>query len=601
MTGCTGVVLALLMLSVACVAPSAPPAADSATPAVVSGNDAGEGDAGQGAIDVPDAGNPQTFALTITLIGSGRVHSGSLFDCTRSCAVEVPAGTTFWADVESAQGFEFTRWDGACTGLVQCRVTVAGDVRLDATFTQIPLREINVTLAGDAPGRVVSTPSGIDCPGTCAAAFDGRFQVVLSPAPGPAAVFSGWSRGCSGFANCSVAPGPDLETRATFTLEDPRPAPPSVECDRLMPTAVTMQQHSSGFQYGRCGSAIGDASGDLAFLRYTDCTGYGDCNGHLDVVSADGSTGAEQRVSDGTTLFQQPRGFVLLEQPFGHGNPPPAVWAAALDGRGVSLGMSEAIGAGGFFAAADPQGGVVIAGRLDAADIRNPLGPPSGAKFASDGAVLWGPAMLASAGAVYGVGVDLNGRTLVVSDGTSGFGPGSISGQWFDDGGSALTGEFLLLSGFVAEKSTRFELAPLIGGGLAIERRDEIVPEAAAAEVWILTIDSGGTVAQPAPRWLIERPETHLAIARGGQAYALLSVGLMNTPCTQAVEVVTRDGQSCGQVLYSPRYLGVCPETQDLVLTADGTIVQKLPEDMDPTSSSGMSRCTWRYWPAALR
>ena len=88
---------------------------------------------------------------------------------------------------------------------------------------------------------------------------------------------------------------------------------------------------------------------------------------------------------------------------------------------------------------------------------------------------------------------------------------------------------------------------------------------------------------------------------RGGPAYALLSVGLMNTPCTQAVEVVTRDGQPCGQVLYSARYLEACDVTQDLVLTADGTIVQKLPEDMDPTSSSGMSRCIWRYWPAALR
>jgi len=386
-----------------------------------------------------------------------------------------------------------------------------------------------------------------------------------------------------------------------FSPEVPRPTPPSAACGALLPTPVPMQQHSSRLEYGSCRSSAGDGSGTLAFLHSTSCV-EGDCSGHLDIVPPVG-TATGDKVSD-ATLLQQPRGFLLVERPFGHGPTPQAFWTSAFDPAGAPLGQSQAIGASGMFAAPDPRGGLVVAGRLDAGDVLNPLGPSSVAGFSSgpQGAKLkWGPVPLASAGAVYGLGIDVNGRALVVSNGTSRFGPGSVSAQWFGEGGAALTGEFLLASSFVPGTATWFELAPLIGGGLAIERRDVLVPGTTAAAVWILSIGSGATTAEPPPQWLTERPGTHLAIARAGQGYALLSIGLSNTPCTQSVEVMTPDGQSCGHVLYSARYAGVCATTQDLVLTPAGTIVQKMPDDMDPASPSGMTRCTWRYWPAALR
>ena len=45
---------------------------------------------------------------------------------------------------------------------------------------------------------------------------------------------------------------------------------------------------------------------------------------------------------------------------------------------------------------------------------------------------------------------------------------GSVTAQWFDRDGTALTGEFELLTGFVPGASTWFEATPLIGGGLAV-------------------------------------------------------------------------------------------------------------------------------------
>src|SRR5438552_17262555 len=82
-------------------------------------------------------------------------------------------------------------------------------------------------------------------------------------------------------------------------------------------------------------------------------------------------------------------------------------------------------------AATDPNGGVLFAGdfamqpsdpTLHAAVMYNGGGTSAG--------VRWGPKPLASLGAVFGVGVDLLGRSLVITDGAPRFGAGNISAQW---------------------------------------------------------------------------------------------------------------------------------------------------------------------------
>jgi hypothetical protein len=61
---------------------------------------------------------------------------------------------------------------------------------------------LTVSVAG--PGRVLSTPRGISCPGRCAAAFERGRPVALRAVPVKGARFLGWSRGCRGTAACRV-------------------------------------------------------------------------------------------------------------------------------------------------------------------------------------------------------------------------------------------------------------------------------------------------------------------------------------------------------------------------------------------------------------
>lgn len=81
---------------------------------------------------------------------------------------------------------------------------------------------LTVTVDGLGAGRVTSDPPGIDCPGTCSAAFDNLTEVRLIPAAADRSSFAGFSRGpfaaasCDGVRPCSLLMVEDTDVRAHF-------------------------------------------------------------------------------------------------------------------------------------------------------------------------------------------------------------------------------------------------------------------------------------------------------------------------------------------------------------------------------------------------
>ena len=82
--------------------------------------------------------------------------------------------------------------------------------------------QLNVSVAGAGTGTVTSSPSGINCPGTCSANFTGNPQVTLTATPAAGFGFGGWSgSGCSGTStSCTVSlDGSNVTANFTASLQ----------------------------------------------------------------------------------------------------------------------------------------------------------------------------------------------------------------------------------------------------------------------------------------------------------------------------------------------------------------------------------------------
>lgn len=151
---------------------------------------------------------PVTVSVTMAGTGSGSVASTPTgMTCSGgSCSGSYPAATWITLQATPADGSLFSGWSGTCSGTGSCTVQANSNASVTATFTAIQ-PTLTVTLSGTGSGSVTSSPSGISCPGTCAAQFDQNTTVTLAAAPSSSSSFSGWSGVCSGTAGCSVPMG----------------------------------------------------------------------------------------------------------------------------------------------------------------------------------------------------------------------------------------------------------------------------------------------------------------------------------------------------------------------------------------------------------
>jgi N-acyl-D-amino-acid deacylase len=161
--------------------------------------------------------------LSVTVSGPGSVTSvPSGVSCPSTCKRRLPATTTvdLSAHPGSARG-KFAGWSRACSGSGGCRITLDADVSVTATFLSPSTHTLTVdtTGSGSGSGTVTSSPPGVDCGSTCAAAFDEGTVVTLTATPDARSEFTGWSNGCSGRGACIVMMDGDRSPVAAFVAQ----------------------------------------------------------------------------------------------------------------------------------------------------------------------------------------------------------------------------------------------------------------------------------------------------------------------------------------------------------------------------------------------
>jgi hypothetical protein len=176
-----------------------------------------------------------------------------------TCAASFRHGTTVRLTAVPDVDGVFHAWGGTgCQGLgsTTCDFVVSGDLDLATTMFRRLVPDpgnaaLTVALTG---GQVTSSPPGIDCPPTCAAAFASGTPVTLTPAQDVA-----WSAGCNGVgASCTLILERSTEVRAAAAV----PPPPQLLLLGLKVTSSGPGTVSGGYSYAskqiRCGAPAGN-------------------------------------------------------------------------------------------------------------------------------------------------------------------------------------------------------------------------------------------------------------------------------------------------------------------------------------------------------
>ena len=200
----------------------------------------------------------QNVTLSVSVTGSGSVTSSPVgINCPSTCSANFVAPTQVTLTATPANGWGFSGWGGACSGVGNCVVTMNAAQSVTATFAQ-PQYTLDVSVAGN--GTVTSSPPGISCPSVCTMNYSSGTSVMLTATPTGGATFNGWGGACTGNGSClltmnsiesvtamfssSGGGGPSTQTFVSATLgSDSNP------CTRMSPCltfAAALAQTSAG-------------------------------------------------------------------------------------------------------------------------------------------------------------------------------------------------------------------------------------------------------------------------------------------------------------------------------------------------------------------
>jgi Divergent InlB B-repeat domain len=543
-----------------------------------------------------------TVLLTVHIAGSGQV-AGTGWSCSTDCQQGLQ-GQSASLQALPAAGFAFSGWQGACSGAAGCTVALTGTPTVTAVFAATPPAAtppatppgvplvtwtLSVTTDGVSGGRVISTPAGIDCTGSCSMSVTEGTTVTLAARADPNATFAGWSGACGGTGACSLTLTSNVSVFANFAVK-----PPPGACVGLVPGSLPEALNVSIADATTCYAGLTDSGGTLGLLtvgsRTRQTSFYNSVSGAL--LNTDVNIEQESVSAD---YVSQPDGFLEVLHTQDSEDGMASIYATGFDHQGEPSAQSLSL-QGRMVLTGAPLGGALLSGDLDAfdAETNERFSQPQVCMVSALPSLSWCRPR-AAAGPVYGAGVDTDNRSLVITGGAA---AGTITGQWFDAQGNALTGEFTLRTNFTAGNNTWFEGRPLIGGGLAVRRVDQQndatgYPYRTAQ--WLLQVDAGSTEVFAPPGWLGDSADTDLAIVPSGKAYARLPMGKPGASCGPTVELFAADGTSCASITLGAA--GETCRTEDVALGRDGTLVELAPR----AANAAVASCSWRWWPQALR
>ena len=144
----------------------------------------------------------QDVALSVSVTGSGSVTSSpTAINCPSTCSANFAPGTQVTLTATPANGWGFSGWSGACSGVGNCVVTMSAAQSVTATFA-LPQYTLNVGVSGN--GTVTSSPGTISCPSVCTMNYAIGTSVMLTATPSGGATFNSWGGACTGNGSCLV-------------------------------------------------------------------------------------------------------------------------------------------------------------------------------------------------------------------------------------------------------------------------------------------------------------------------------------------------------------------------------------------------------------
>lgn len=159
----------------------------------------------------------QRHPLMVQVSGSGTVSSNpSGIDCGADCEEIFDHGTVVALVATATTGATFSGWSGACTGTGSCQVTLTEAQSVTATFEP---EQHELTVLRTGPGRIGSSPAGIDCGTDCVQTYAYGTSVDLIATPDLGSIFTGWSGSCTGVGPCDASMTAARTVGATFELQ----------------------------------------------------------------------------------------------------------------------------------------------------------------------------------------------------------------------------------------------------------------------------------------------------------------------------------------------------------------------------------------------